>query len=131
MLKFIEILWYFLMKIYMVLDVNMPHGKILSHVPFHFQCLGSLWLQHWEILIFEILQIVLDKKHDVRFDYVQWNSVWFGLSFEWNFEQNFSNKVRNTNFKCYQINLIFFSLGICCQVQISPSFSYLYFLTLL
>ena len=68
------------MKKDMLLDVNMSHGKMSDFVSF--SMLGfTLVITLRNFDYWNSSNFLDKKKNDVRFDYVQWNSVWFGLSF--------------------------------------------------
>ena len=90
---------------------------------FHFYCLGSLLViilrkfdfeSHWNTSIF------FDKKYlsKVRLCLVKQCLIY--LSFI--VLLGFDNKLRNTNFEFFQKSLIFFNLGISCQIKICPGF---------
>ena len=88
-------------------DLNMPHGKMSDFALFSLFGLTLVirlrncnFENHWNTLMF------LDKKSDVRFEYVLSNSVWW---FALTYELNFGNKLRNTSFKLYWNSFIFFS----------------------
>ena len=97
-LKVIEILQYFLIKKYMLPDLNMSHGKMSDFVSFPlfgFTLVIKLrnfdFESHWNTLIF------FDKKrYGVRFEYVPWKNVWFCfISIAW---VHFSHKTEKFRF---------------------------------